>query len=378
MKNRFVFPCIVGFFLGGTLGCDEIPSNPTGSGGSAPTGSGGGSTTSEPDPFAGGTPLDVPVPTSGRVYVDLDTAALVTATDPWDLAFEGRGVFTNGGESGTAMGAAFGPLDPLEFPSDEIPEYPFLIEDEPGGAFVDWYAYDPSVHVLYSRYHVFGVRREGVIHKVQVMGFYGDVQGAPVAAVYSLRYAAVGGATAQETTTLKDIDATAGGSAGTDADPSACLVLATGQILPLLPAEAATSSEWDICFRRASITVNGGLSGPAQVDAVDLDRESSAKEKLADLMQRTAESELPHFDAISEANFSAVALPWTTDRIVSAFTDFWIAPDTSPLAPAEHAWLVAGADGTTAFVVGFESFTDATADHPGTVHLRFNRRKKSL
>lgn len=374
MIRHSFLPCLVGISLacGATLGCDDLPSSST------TEGSGGGTTTSPDDPFASGTPLDVVVPESGRVYVDLDTVALAEATDTWELAFEGADVFTNGGESGPGECKAFGPLDATEFATGEIPEYPFLIEDAPGGAFADWYAYEPAEHVLYGRYHVFGVRRPDALYKVQILGFYGEVQGAPVASIYSIRYARVTGDTVEPTTTLTDIDATAGGSMGTDQDPSACLSLETGTVKLLLPSEAATSPDWDLCFRRAAISVNGELGGPGGVEAVDLDRDKSAKEKLADVMARTAESELAHFEAVAEADLSAPGLPWTGDRIVSAFTDLWTVPGSSPLEPQQYAWLVAGADGTTAFVVGFEGFTGATATHPGTVHLRARKLKKSL
>jgi len=375
MTKRSFLPCFIGFSLacGGALGCDDLPRT------SGAGGSGGGTTTSpDAEPFASGTPLDVVVPETGRVYVDLDTVALADEKDTWDLAFERHDVFTNGGESGPGMGKAFGPLDALEFVSDEIPEYPFLVRDDPGGAFVDWYAYDGAEHTLYGRYHVFGVRRGEALYKVQVLGFYGEVQGAPVAAIYSMRYARVTEQGIEPTTALEDIDATAGGSAGTDDDPSACVALETGKVELLLPAEATASPGWDLCFRRAAISVNGGLGGPGGVEAVDLDRDKNAKEKLADVMARTAESELGHFDAVTFAVLSDPALPWTGDRIVSAFTDLWTTPGKSPLEPQEYAWLVAGADGTTAFLVAFESFTGATADHPGTVHLRARKLKKSL
>lgn len=372
MKRASFFTCVAAITVLSALGCDDA--GPSGAGGA-----GGGTTTTTPeDPFASGTPLDVPVPESGRVYVDLDVPAVADENSTWELAFEGRDVFTNGGESGTGMGKAFGPLDPVDFLSEEVPYYPFLVEDEPGGAFVDWYAYDGTEHVLYGRYHVFGVRRAGALYKVQILGFYGDVQGAPVAAIYSLRYAAVTEAGAGPTTTLTDVDATAGGSMGTENDPSACVALVSGDVQLLLPAEAVASPDWDLCFRRAVISVNGGLGGPGGVEAVDLDLEKTKDEELADVMKLTAESELPRFDAVGYADLTAPSLPWTGDKIVSAFTDLWLVPGSSPIAPQTYAWLVVGADGTTVFLVGFEGFTGATDTYPGTVHLRVRKLKYSL
>lgn len=354
-----------------SLGCDDA--GPSGTGGA-----GGGTTTTDTDPFASGDPMDVTVPESGRVWVDLDTRKEVGSDAAWELAFEGKDVFTNGGESGTGMGSAFGPLDAVDFVSEEVPYYPFLIEDEPGGAFVKWYAYDGGAHVLYGRYHVYGVRRGDALYKVQVLGFYGEVAGAPVAAIYSLRYAPVTSAGPGQTVTLQDVDATAGGSAGTDADPSACLTLSSGEVKLMLPAEAAASPDWDLCFRRAAISVNGGLGGPGGVEAVDLDREKTASEKLADVMALTADSELPRFEAAGYKELTDAALPWSVDRILSAFTNLWLVPGSSPIEPQPYAWLVAGADGTTAFLVAFEGFTGATDTGPGTVHLRVRKLKYSL
>jgi hypothetical protein len=352
------------------LGCDDT--GPSGAGGA------GGSTVTDPDPFASGAPMDVAVPESGRVFVDLDSLAMVDEDATWDLAFEGKGVFTNGGESGPGLGKGFGPLDVTDYASDEVPYYPFLIEDEPGGAFVKWYAYDGGEHVLYGRYHVYGVRRADTLYKVQVLGFYGEVQGAPVAAIYSLRYAAVNEGGVGPTTTLEGVDATAGGSMGTESDPSACLTLATGEIQQLVPAEASASPDWDLCFRRAAISVNGELGGPGGVVAVDLDRDRTKNEKLAEVMTLTAGSELPRFDAVTHADLSDPALPWTGDRIVSAFTDKWLKVGVSPVEPEDFAWMVVGADGSTVFLIGFDGFTGAAAASPGTVHMRVKKLKYTL
>ena len=130
------------------------------------------------DTFASGTELRVPVPDSGRVFVKLDSASLVDAASAWDIAFEGMDIFTNGGESGSGKAAAFGPLDAIDFISDAAPSVPFMTSDKAGGAFLDWYAYDGTSHALYSRFHTFGVRDGGRTWKVQILGYYGDRDGA--------------------------------------------------------------------------------------------------------------------------------------------------------------------------------------------------------
>ena len=70
-------------------------------------------------------------------------------------------------------------------------DVPFLVADTAGGTFLGWYAYDGGTHTLYSRYHVYALRSGDQLYKLQLLGYYGDVAGAPVSALYQLRYAAV-------------------------------------------------------------------------------------------------------------------------------------------------------------------------------------------
>src|SRR5687768_7336126 len=95
------------------LGCEEIPADGGGAGGSGagdPSGVGG----SGGNPFEDGTVLDVPTE-PGPTYVDLDGPALVGASDAWELKLDGVDVYTNGGASGAGSSRAFGPLDALVF-----------------------------------------------------------------------------------------------------------------------------------------------------------------------------------------------------------------------------------------------------------------------
>jgi hypothetical protein len=347
-------------------GCEEIPSS-TGGGGA-------GGSSSDP-----GTALDVPTGTDS-VYVDLDAPAIVTATDAWELRFDGPRIFTNGGASGTGKSAAFGPNDLEVFDAGDVPtDVPFLIKDEAGGAFIKWYAYDGSTHLLYSRFHVYGVRRASELYKVQILGFYGEQAGAPVSALYQLRAAKVSSAGVETTVTYTDVDGTAGStSEPTPSDPSGCIRLSTGIITSLTPAEAAASPDWDLCFRRATISVNGGDGAAGDVEAVDLMADQTASEVLEDVMMRTADSELPAFDAVTNTELTATDLSWLKDGVVSAFTNKWTTAGSNPLEPAPYSWIVAGSDGETPFAVVFDGFDGATATEVGTVHLRVKQLKGSL
>lgn len=327
--------------------------------------------------------LDVEVGAT-PVYVDLDEAKIVASTDAWDIEMVGSDVFTNGGVSGPGASRAFGPLDPSDFESGDVPSnVPFLTEDYTGGPFAQWFAYDNANHVLYGRYHVFGVKRHpdagaDELYKIQVLGFYGEMAGAPVAAIYSLRYAPVTETGIGPVVGLDNIDATAGGSNGPPDAKSACLRLATGTVAMLTPTDAAKSTDWDICFRRAEITVNGGDVAIGGVSAVDLMDAETASETFDQVKLRTADSEKAAFDAVDFAALTKPELVYRGDGKRSAFTDRWLVPGANPLAPKDVGWLVAGSDGETPFLLRFDGFTGATATSVGTVHLRVKTAKGTL
>jgi hypothetical protein len=327
--------------------------------------------------FDTGTELRIPVPESGRVYVKLATPAIVTpGGDPrtstdWDIAFEGFDVFTNGGGSGSGKGAGFGPLDAITFIEATAPQAPFLTQDKAGGAFRDWYSYEGAAHALWSRYHVYGVRDGSRLWKAQILAYYGQRDGAAVAALYKIRYAELtSGASGASGATkeLSDLDGTAGGLAASTSAPSECLDLGTGARMALAPDAARTSTVWHLCFRRDSISVNGGIGGPRGVNAVDLDADKTAGETADGVKAKTADSEKAAFDAALAASFDGKT--FRGDRVVSAFSDTWIDATKSPLAPANAAWLVQDAAGTQKFLLGFTSFQSPTSKSPGTVVVR--------
>ncbi|MBX3226749.1 MAG: HmuY family protein [Labilithrix sp.] len=309
--------------------------------------------------FDTGVELRVEVPATGRVYVRLEPPSVVGAGDAWDLAFEGLDVYTNSGSSGSGKGGAFGPLDGITFLGDQAPQVPFITQDEPGGAFRNWYAYEGSTHALYSRFHTYGVKDGDRIWKVQLLSYYGERDGAAVSALLRVRYAEVGGA-AQEIT----LDGTAGGPNSPADSPSECIDFGTGARSMLTPAAALASSAWHICARRDSIFVNGEKGGPRGITAVDLQAAETATETLSAVQTRTPESTAAAFDAVNRASFDGKT--FRGDRIVSAFSDRWIEND----APVNAAWLVVDAAGAQKVLVGFVRFEGATTASPGTVVMR--------
>lgn len=323
---------------------------------------------------SGASDLLVPVSADRPTFVSLGVPAVVTVSDAasssdWDLMFQGYDVFTNGGISGPGLGSAFGPLPASVFAfPDEAVDVPFLIEDRAEGAFLRWYAYDGGTHTIYSRLHVYGVRSRGVLYKLQVLSYYTEVAGAPVGARYRLRVAAVDAQGSGPTRELGDIDGTVDAGSGDPDAPSGCVTLSTETFALLTPGELRASTDWDLCFRRDAVSVNGELGGPGDVTAVDL--QQGENEPLADVKAVTSAAATERFDAVDEAALTAPSLEYRGDHLSSAFSSKWADLDVDPPVPVTSSgWLVVAADGQSRYLVGFDAFDGATADAPGSVEL---------
>lgn len=319
--------------------------------------------------------IEVPVSAQGRTFVDLDVPQVIEVDDPetsleWDLAFRGFEITTNGGVSGAGAGSAFGPLPEFYFffPDDPI-DAPFLIEDKAGGAFLGWYVYDGSDHTIYTRYHVYGVRSGARLYKVQLLGYYGEVMGAPVSALYQLRYAEVTADGVGAVQEISNIDATVDGEVTDLTLPTDALTLASGELRRLSPERAQEDEAWDLGFRRESVTVNGELSGPGGVSAVDLDA-ALAGQSLEEVKALSAADGLSRFEAVDYARLSAEELDYRGDGVTSAFSGKWADLDADPPAPRSNTgFLVVGADGQSRYLVGFDAFEGASSDAPGRLTL---------
>jgi hypothetical protein len=323
-----------------------------------------------------GTALQVEVHPNRRSFVALKKPALVeldgdgSSSIGWDLALQGRDVFINGGISGPGNSSAFGPLSAPTYLSDTAPEVPLLLKDRAGGALLDWYDYVGTGHRLFSRYHVYGLRDGDRLFKLQILSYYGEQQGAPVSALYRVRFAEVLEDGSGPTRELAGLDATAGGTAAGDGEPEACVDLATEEVTLLTPSEAADSEAWHLCFRRESIAINGGLSGPRGVEAVDLQAAETATEQEADIQARTEDTELPAFEAADYAMLSDTGLDWRADGVATAFGRRWLEPGSEPAELSDAVWLVLGADGASKYLVMFESLSGELGQDTATLSLR--------
>ncbi|HXK20872.1 MAG TPA: HmuY family protein, partial [Polyangiaceae bacterium] len=323
------------------------------------------------------TGLELTVGPDSRTFVELGTPSVLSdiagtgsESIAWDIALQGHDVFTNGGISGPGNSSAFGPLSSPTYLSDTAPDVPLMLKDRAGGALIDWYKYAGATHQLFSRYHVYGVRDGERYYKLQVLTYYGEQLGTAVAALYRVRYAELTAAGVGTTHDVKDIDATAGGSKDNDKQPSACLDLDSEQVTPLTPADAGQSSDWQLCFRRESISVNGGLSGPRGVEAVDLQAADTANETPMDVQARTAATEQKLFDDVDYAALSDPALAYAPDGVVTAFAQRWLEPGSDPLALSDSVWLVLGADGASKYLMQFSDLSGDPATGPATLSLQ--------
>jgi len=352
--------------LGGALGCSSQSVDKN----AGDTGQAGA-------PSAGENGLQLTVGPDSRTFVELSTPSVLSDVKgtgsesiAWDLALQGHDVFTNGGISGPGNSSAFGPLSSPTYLSDTAPDVPLMLKDRAGGALIDWYKYAGTTHQLFSRYHVYGIQNGTRFYKLQILGYYGEQLGAPVAALYHVRYAEVTADGVGKTHDVVDIDATAGGSKDDDKQPSGCLDLDSEQVTPLTPAEAVTSEAWQLCFRRESISVNGGLSGPRDMQAVDLQAAATADETEMDVEQRTADSEQKAFDDVDYAALTDPTLAYAADGVVTAFAQRWLEPGSEPLALSDSVWLVIGADGASKYLMQFSDLSGDPATGPATLSLQ--------
>lgn len=288
----------------------------------------------------------------------------------WDLALQGREVFTNSGVSGPGNGGAFGPLSAPTFLSDTAPDAPILFKDRAGGALIDWYRYVADSHQLFSRYHVYGLREGARLFKLQVLGYYSQQPGNPASASYTIRYAEVTKSDSGEVREIFDIDASAGGNEDDDSEPSACVDLDSQRVSRLTPAQAAQSDAWQLCFRREAVAVNGGLSGPRGIEAVDLQAAETAEESPEQILARTAESELPLFESVDYSRLVDASLAWREDGVATAFAGRWLDASSEPIQPRRSVWLVIGADGFSKYLLQFEGLAGDPAAESSSLALR--------
>ena len=135
------------------------------------------------------------------------------------------------------------------------------------------------------------------------------------------------------------IDATAGGAFATEAHDFTYFSFERGDVVPITDAEAASSSEWHISFKRSEIRLNGGISGPGQVKGFDF---NGAEDMAA----------TDGFDAVTDAHIPG-SDAFITDGPAYAIGEWYsYNPATHSLDVPGNAYELRTADGSFAkFVV---------------------------
>ncbi len=115
---------------------------------------------------------------TGTIYVDLDSASVVTVADAWDLAFQRFKISANSGSSGEgSVGVAV--VKDQDFNAFETPPAEGYLQDGSDTVFNGveggWYSYDLGQHKLVTRDDLFYVvRTEAGFFKLKMKSYYDE------------------------------------------------------------------------------------------------------------------------------------------------------------------------------------------------------------
>lgn len=137
---------------------------------------------------------------SGTGYVDFSTGSEVTPADPmesldWDIAFSSYEIHLNATVFGPGAARAYPMYGDLDDPADfdGVTQAPTQSQgyfaDQFGSVLTNWYDYNPDTHQLSSYGHVYLIKSDDAVYKLQISSYYRNVGGSPVSAWYSFKWA---------------------------------------------------------------------------------------------------------------------------------------------------------------------------------------------
>ncbi|MDF1628682.1 MAG: HmuY family protein [Alcanivoracaceae bacterium] len=158
------------------------------------------------------------------------------------------------------------------------------------------------------------------------------------------------------------------------------LNLDTNTELSLTAEQAASSTDWHVAFRRFSVQLNGGASGPGAVVGAIADAQTDFYDAGGDPLisvftNATPESELGAFEATLAAPGS-----WTTDSVVTQLrgtssTDggwyFYNPMNGVMSANTENGWLIRSGEGNSYARMRAQELTFATRSGNGVESFEF-------
>lgn len=147
------------------------------------------------------------------VYFSLDSGAELSPADPatsteWDLCFSGYTIRLNSGISGPGQAGAL--LADQAFEEIAAPAPAGFTADKAASVFStsegEWYSYNPDTHALSPRNHVYLIDTGAGLFKMQLLGYYRDMNGTPTSGWITLRWSPLTGeSTAVRTSTWGEI-----------------------------------------------------------------------------------------------------------------------------------------------------------------------------
>lgn len=136
------------------------------------------------------------------------------------------------------------------------------------------------------------------------------------------------------------IDATAGGTGAAADNPYIYVDLETGTKVDLTDVAAATSSNWDLAIKRASVRLNGGDSGPGG--------RTAAIVEAATLAEVTAAPPAGAFAADDWADEACAFLSTPAGEPAGVLGNWYdYNPGTHVVTPWPEVYVIKRADGTT-------------------------------
>lgn len=199
-----------------------------------------------------------------EVYFSLTEGKIIECekdSDKWDLKFSGWQILTNGGISGDHAGGGIA-MKADHYDDISTVNIPGMaLTDNYGSVFDNWYDADMvNSFSLSSKGFVYLVKKNDKVYKTTVISYYGEIQGSPISAIYTIKIADMNDP--ENIITIDGIDATAGGTQGTG---DGAYYSFTDGLLKITDEEAKNSVDWDMKFKRYNINLNSGVSGTGNI-----------------------------------------------------------------------------------------------------------------
>jgi hypothetical protein len=121
----------------------------------------------------------------------------------------------------------------------------------------------------------------------------------------------------------------------------------------------ASSSAWDLSFRRFTVGLNGGVAGGKGVSAYNL--ANNADKTAAELLTYTPDNQLAAFEAIDENDIPADGA-FTSDALAPTFTAWFIPSQTGLNANPAAAWKFQRPSGAGHAVIRVIEITNASSN----------------